>query len=156
MSRKHEVERKFLVHAGRLPPLQGGTRMVQGYLATSPTVRVRVGEGPEGRGAWLTIKGRGLVGRDEFEYEIPYEEGEALLGLARHSVEKTRYVLPAGEGLVWEIDVFAGANEGLITAELEVDDEDRPFDRPPWLGAEVTRDPAYKNAALARKPFREW
>ena len=158
-----EIERKFLVHREKLPDLGRGRRLTQGYLSFGPkaTVRVRIEDGEgggEGRG-WLTIKGKGLVGRDEFEYEIPAGEAREMLKLSQASlVTKVRYEMPV-EGdpdLTWEIDVFEGDNEGLIVAELELPHEGRTYPRPDWLGLEVTEEPAYKNALLAQKPFRAW
>ena len=160
MALQQEIERKFLVRRELLPPLPEGARLVQGYLGTQPTVRVRTEEGPGDRSlAYLTIKGPGLVGRDEFEYEIPLEEARELLKLAQGSlVSKTRYRLPVegAPGLKWELDVFDGENAGLIVAEIELPAEDTPFERPEWLGEDVTEDPAYKNAALAFHPFSAW
>ena len=157
MKHQQEIEYKFLVHSKRLPELKYGARMVQGYLGFDPTVRVRTEDGPAGAKAYLTIKGDGLVGRDEFEYSIPRDHAEALLKLAHASlVSKTRYRIPAEDDLEWEIDVFEGDNKGLIVAELEVPAADHAFDRPDWIAEDVTRDPAYKNAALARHPFRDW
>lgn len=159
MARKQEIERKFLVHADRLPELKEGAHLVQGYLAMLPTVRVRTEEQGSARKAYLTIKGEGLVGRDEFEYEIPFEDAEALLKLAQSSlIAKKRYRLPVADqpDLAWEIDVFEGDNAGLIVAELEMPAADHPFPRPDWLGEDVTEDPAYKNAALSRHPFCRW
>lgn len=157
---KQEIERKFLVRAELLPALGPGRRLAQGYLSFAPTVRVRteVGPGIERR-AYLTIKGRGLVARDEFEYEIPFDEAEAMLEMCQGSVvTKTRHEVPAdgSDGLVWEIDVFDGANQGLITAEIELSSPEQAFPRPEWLGEDVSRDPAYKNALLAQRPFSTW
>lgn len=155
-----EIERKFLVDKVKLPEFPQGSKMVQGYLSFKPTVRVRTEEGPEDqRKAYITIKGEGLVGRDEFEYDIPFEEAQQLLKLAQASlVRKTRYRLPLKEypGLKWELDIFEGDNAGLTVAELEIPDEYFKYPRPEWLGREVTEDPAYKNAALAQHPFKDW
>lgn len=159
MKRQEEIERKFLVHRERLPELKDGARLVQGYLAFEPTVRVRTDEGPQGQKAYLTIKGEGLVGRDEFEYSIPFDHAEALLELCHASlIAKTRYRLEVQDqpDLAWEVDVFEGDNAGLIVAELEMPSADHPFIRPDWLGEDVTLDPAYKNSALARHPFKDW
>ncbi|HEU4754875.1 MAG TPA: CYTH domain-containing protein [Armatimonadota bacterium] len=154
------MERKFLVDPGRLPDLRAGARLRQGYLGTRPTVRVRTEEQPTGdRHAYLTIKSEGLVGRDEFEYPIPFDEAEALLELSQGSViDKTRHCYPVARrpDLAWEIDVFEGENAGLVVAEIELPREDEPFERPDWLGEEVTEDPRYKNAALAFHPYRSW
>jgi adenylate cyclase len=159
MGYKVEIERKFLVHQDRLPPLENGAHLVQGYLGVRPTVRVRTEELGGAKKGYLTIKGEGLVGRDEFEYEIPFVDGEALLKLALSSlVAKKRYLLPV-EGqpdLAWEVDVFEGDNAGLIVAELEMPDADHAFPKPDWLGEDVTEDPAYKNSALSLHPFSRW
>ncbi len=147
----HEIERKFLVHADALPPdgRTGGARFAQGYLATSPTVRVRLADGgTEGAQAWLTIKGPGLLSRSEFEYAIPPADAEALLALCRTSIAKTRREVRVGSH-VWEIDEFAGPLAGLWLAEIELDDEGETFERPAWLDREVTTDPRYSNSALA-------
>ncbi len=165
-----EIERKFLLASDAWrQEVQRATRMRQGYLAgeSGRTVRVRVkGEGVGGRG-YLTIKGRsdpeGLA-RAEFEYEIPLGDAEAMLAslCVWPVVEKTRHDVPAKGGsagtgaLMWEVDVFSGANEGLIVAEIELPTEDAAFEKPEWLGEEVTRDPRYRNSALARKPFTTW
>src|SRR5688500_7604515 len=121
MARKEEIEYKFLVDCEILPELPPGARLVQGYLGFSPTVRVRTEEGPgSSRRAYLNVKGPGLVGRDEFEYDIPFEDAEALLELSQGSViRKTRHRLPV-EGdpsLAWEVDVFEAENAGLVVAE---------------------------------------
>lgn len=148
----HEIERKFLVHVDALPleARTGGTPFEQGYLATSPTVRVRLADGgsTEAR-AWITIKGPGLVTRSEFEYSIPPDDARALLGLCSTSLRKIRRKLPAGPH-VWEVDEFTGAHAGLWLAEIELDAENEPFARPAWLAREVTADPRYSNSSLAR------
>ncbi len=155
-----EIERKFLINKAKLPDLPQGSKMVQGYLSFKPTVRVRTEEGPvDQRKAYITIKGEGLVGRDEFEYAIPSEEAAQLLKLAQASlVCKTRYRMPLKEHseLKWELDIFEGDNAGLIVVELEIPDENFEFPRPEWLGEEVTEDTAYKNSALAKRPFKVW
>lgn len=160
MGYKEEIERKFLVNREKLPALPEGSKLVQGYLAFEPNVRVRTEEGPgDDRKAYITIKGAGLVGRDEFEYDIPFEEAQQLLKLAQYSkVSKTRYRLPVAQApdLKWELDIFEGDNAGLVVAELEMPREDYSFERPAWLGEDVTLDPAYKNAALAKHPFKDW
>jgi adenylate cyclase len=160
MARKNEIERKYRVHRDLLPELSGGSLLEQGYLGFRPTVRARTEMCESGeRHGFLTIKGPGLLGRDEFEYEIPYEEARALLGLSQGAVvRKRRYRMPM-EGrpdLQWELDVFEGDNEGLIVAEIELPAEDCDFRRPEWLADEVTLDPAYKNAALSQRPFKTW
>lgn len=147
-----EIERKFLVRADVSTLCVSGVRIVQGYLpgAGECTVRVRVA-GPK---AWLTMKGRrsGCC-RVELEHEI----GPALaLELLEHTcggvlIEKTRYCIPHA-GLTWEVDVFAGANAGLILAEVELESPDQEVVLPEWVGPEVTSDPRYSNSALCRRP----
>ena len=151
-----EVERKFLVKGDAWRTLAKGTTYRQGYLnsAKERTVRVRTTEDK----AYLTIKGI-TVGatRAEYEYEIPYDEGKAMLdSLAEQPlIEKRRYKIPAGD-LTWEIDEFLGDNTGLIVAEVELKSEDQAFTRPVWLGDEVTSDPRYYNANLIKNPFTCW
>ena len=160
MAYKEEIERKYLVDRAKLPPLPVGAKLVQGYLSFQPTVRVRTEEKPgHVQKAYITIKGAGMVGRDEFEYDIPFEEARQLLTLARSSlVAKTRYVLPVEDqpDLKWELDIFEGDNDGLIVAELETPAYDTRYARPDWIGQDVTDDPAYKNAALSQRPFKRW
>ncbi len=159
MAYKEEIERKFLVDESKLPHLPEPKRLKQGYLSFGPSVRVRLEEGPQGSKGYLTIKGSGMVGRDEFEYDIPAEEAGQLLKLAKASiVSKNRYELPVpgAPELKWELDIFEGDNAGLIVAELEMPDYDYKFERPVWLGEDVTEDGRYKNSALAQKPFKNW
>ncbi|MCK6461688.1 MAG: CYTH domain-containing protein [Planctomycetes bacterium] len=149
----NEIERKFLVRGDTWRPGPEGILQRQGYLSVEdPTVRVRI-EGPR---ATLTVKGaqKGLT-RPEFEYGIPLADAEEMLLLCAFAVEKTRYVREFG-GRRWEIDVFHGANEGLVIAELELAREDESFALPLWLGAEVSRDPRYRVSSLARNPFGKW
>lgn len=95
--------------------------------------------------------------RHEFEYAIPVNDARDLLATSCQGVmiEKTRYCVEYG-GKIWEVDVFEGANAGLIVAEIELDSEDEPFDRPPWLGREVSGDPRYLNTSLCRYPYAQW
>ena len=138
-----EIERKFLVRNHLLPALPAPDQIAQGYLSVKPAVRVRLRTAPDGaRRAYLTIKGRGLVSRAEFEYEVPAADGDALLALCTRSLTKRRYVLGR-----WEIDEFT--DRALWLAEIELAREDEPFERPAWLGEEVTHDPGYSNARLA-------
>lgn len=153
-----EIERKFLVEGdGWRDDVSkaDAEQIVQGYLhaAESHSVRIRLRNGD----AKLTVKGatRGIT-RDEFEYDIPPDDARAMLDLCGDLlVEKRRYVLEHG-GHEWIIDEFSGDNEGLLVAEIELDDEDEAFDRPAWLGEEVSGKPEYYNANLARTPFREF
>jgi adenylate cyclase len=150
-----EIERKFLVtgDAWRSAP---GTLLRQGYLSSVPerTVRVRL---EDGRGT-LTVKGLGAGAvREEFEFEIPADDARALLDrlCERPILEKTRRRV-AHAGRTWEVDEFHGENAGLVVAEVELESADAAVVLPPWAGAEVTADPRYANANLARAPFRTW
>lgn len=151
-----EIERKFLVRADSWRGTGVGTRYRQGYLlnSASRTVRVRLSDA----GAWLTIKGSrvGLT-RPEFEYAIPVADAETMLTtLCEGSlVEKTRYKVPYGAH-VWEVDEFHGDNTGLVLAELELQHEAEAFERPAWLGEEVSEDPSYYSGHLSKKPFSSW
>lgn len=145
-----EIERKFLVEGdGWRTGVTRSRVFRQGYLAQTPhvSVRVRLGEGE----ARLTIKGAEAgTSRAEFEYAIPAGDARELLALREGIViEKTRHDVPAGGDTMWEIDEFAGALAGLVLAEIELADETQAFERPAWLGREVTDDPRYYNAALA-------
>jgi adenylate cyclase len=151
-----EIERKFLVKGDAWRALAKGTTYRQGYLnsAKERTVRVRTAEDK----AFLTIKGLTLgATRAEYEYAIPFDEGKAMLDALAEKplIEKKRYKIPAGD-LTWEIDEFLGENAGLIVAEVELTSEDQAFDRPAWLGDEVTGDTRYYNANLIKKPFTRW
>jgi len=150
-----EIERKFLVHGDGWRDGTAGTRYQQGYLAVNPNCSVRVRLG--GDQAWLTIKGaRAGLSREEFEYALPTADAEALLRLCLPGViAKTRYVVAYGRHR-WEIDEFHGDNEGLLLAEIELDHEDEAFDRPAWLGKEVSDDIRYYNASLSANPYRRW
>ena len=149
-----EIERKFLVRgdAWRMGP---GVLLCQGYLSRDKarTVRVRIA----GDEAFLTIKGQSVgATRLEFEYPIPLDDAKALLALCDGPlVEKTRYHV-VHEGTTWEVDAFAGANAGLVVAEVELQYEDQPFARPEWLGEEVTHDVRYFNSNLASHPYGGW
>jgi adenylate cyclase len=151
-----EIERKFLVTNDTWRRNATGIHYRQGYLSTEPerTVRVRIA----GDRGTLTIKGK-TVGatRAEFEYDIPHEEAEQLLDTLcqRPLIEKVRYVLREGPH-TWEVDVFEGNNTGLVVAEIELQREDEAFERPDWLGEEVTHDARYFNASLVHKPYNRW
>jgi adenylate cyclase len=152
-----EIEKKFLVISDAWKRGAHGTLYRQGYLSTDParTVRVRL-QGQQGK---LTIKGR-KVGdaAPEFEYDIAEEDARFLLEnlCLRPLVEKTRYEIRAGDDHVWEVDEFHGANDGLVIAEIELDAASEPFDKPDWVGKEVTSDSRYTNARLVQDPFSTW
>ena len=149
-----EIERKFKVN-NTFRPTGVGTPMAQGYLSRDPkrTVRIRTA----GIQGFLTIKGETHgASRCEYEYEIPHAEAQELLALCDAPlVEKTRYVETVA-GFRWEVDVFHGANEGLVVAEIELADEALEFPLPTWAGAEVTGVRRYYNAALIAHPYGAW
>ena len=152
-----EIERKFLVKGDAWRGLAEPLRIRQGYVPTKDgtTVRVRVVGGE----AFITLKDRavGLV-RHEFEYPIPVEDATTILDtMCGNFVEKNRYRIPVKEaGLFWEVDEFFGANAPLVTAEIELPDENTVVELPDWIGLEVTNDHRYKNNNLAVHPFSEW
>ena len=146
-----EIERKFLVTSDAWRKDAAGMDIRQGYLSLDParTVRVRLA----GEEAWITVKGltRGAT-RDEFEYEIPAADAAAMLdGLCSAVLEKTRHRVRFG-GQTWEVDEFRGRHAGLVVAEIELESEGSTVKLPPWIGKEVTDDPAYYNSNLAQKP----
>ena len=152
-----EVERKFLVvDDSWRAEVTKATRIVQGYLARTGrvTLRVRV----KGEAGFVTIKGetRG-ISRSEFEYPIPPADARAMLdGLADGPVvDKVRHLVPVG-GHTWEVDVFEGANAPLVMAEVELGDPDEPFELPSWAGQDVSDDARYYNANLAQAPYSTW
>ena len=151
-----EIERKFLLCGDGWRENAVGKHYAQSYLSSHPgmTVRARMIEDT----GYLTIKGPVIDGkRLEFEYEIPAEDAKTMCQeLAVSSVvEKTRYKVDFA-GNVWEIDVFAGDNEGLLMAEVELESIDQPIKIPPWIGREVTNDSRYYNSYLAKCPFKDW
>ena len=153
-----EIERKFLVTSTDfISESTTQFRIVQGYLNSNPerTVRIRI----KGNRGYITIKGKGNesgMSRFEWEKEISVIEAEALLALCEKGViDKTRYEVPMGNH-TYEVDVFAGENEGLIVAEIELQSENESFEKPNWLGKEVTSDERYYNAYLSNNPFKSW
>jgi adenylate cyclase len=153
-----EIERKFLVKSDDFKE-QAFTqnRIAQGYLSSAPerTVRVRI----KGERGFITIKGIGQQGgmsRFEWENEIPLGEALELLKLCeKGKIEKTRFEVKSGKHTI-EIDEFYGENEGLVMAEIELESETESFEKPDWLGDEVTNDPRYYNAYLSKNPFKYW
>lgn len=151
-----EIERKFLVAGDFRGEVAGESRIMQGFLSSVPgrTVRVRV----RGDKGYITVKGpaHGLT-RFEWEKEISAVEAELLLRLCEPGlIDKTRCLVPAADGHTWEVDVFHGDNEGLVVAEIELGAEDEPFERPAWLGEEVTGDRRYYNSCLIKHPYKDW
>ncbi|MBE5692657.1 MAG: CYTH domain-containing protein [Sutterella sp.] len=151
-----EIERKFLVVGDAWRQLAPGVPYRQGYLNSSKERSVRIRT--MGDKAVLTVKGptKGVT-RLEFEYAIPYEDCVAMLeNLAeRPIIEKIRYKIPMG-AFTWEVDEFLGVNQGLIVAEIELPDENTPFEKPEWVGKEVSDDPRYFNSNLVSRPFSTW
>lgn len=149
-----EIERKFLLaNDSWRQEADDGTLLVQGYIAGSkgsPAVRVRI----SGTRAFLTIKGiaDGIV-RSEFEYPIPVEDARFMIDnfCGDRVVEKKRYLCGR-----WEIDEYFKANQGLFTAEIELNSVDEEFEIPSWLGEEISDNPEYTNGALSRNPYSTW
>lgn len=149
-----EIERKFLVTDTRYRQMATRkTEISQGYLSRrrEATVRVRIA----GDRAYLTVKGPndGAV-RDEWEFEIAADEAAQMLARVAEPpvLSKTRYYVPGGDGLTWEIDEFHGLLEGLCLAEVELPSADTVVTPPPFIGREVTGDPAYYNSNLTARP----
>ncbi len=150
-----EIERKFLVTNTSWKEAGKPQRIQQGYLAKQNGVTARVRTIAEK--GFLTIKGPTTgISRAEFEYEIPYADALGLLELcAGPTIEKYRSLIPCGQHL-WEVDEFLGENEGLVVAEIELGAEDESFEKPLWLGEEVSSDKRYFNSKLAQFPYRDW
>ena len=153
-----EIERKFLVKSNAFKTEAfTQNRISQGYLSSDPerTVRVRI----KGNKGFLTIKGvsnESGLSRYEWENEIPVDEATALLKLCEQGViEKTRFEVRMGNHII-EIDEFYGDNEGLIMAEIELQSETETFQKPNWLGVEVTQDFRYYNSYLSQNPYKRW
>ena len=153
-----EIERKFLVLSNVFKSEAfEQNRIVQGYLSSNPerTVRVRV----KGDKGFLTVKGKGNesgMSRLEWEKEITINEAKQLLSICEKGViDKIRYEIKIGSH-VYEVDVFSGENEGLIIAEIELTSESESFEKPDWLGQEVTNDEKYYNAYLSKNPYKNW
>ena len=153
-----EIERKFLVNSDAfVKQASEQTRIVQAYLNSDKqrTVRVRV----RGEQGFLTIKGKSNqsgLSRYEWEKEIPLSEAEQLLALCEPgAIDKVRYLVPVAQH-VFEVDVFAGDNLGLIVAEVELSSEQESFAKPDWLGQEVTGQAKFYNSQLSLNSFRNW
>ncbi len=151
-----EIERKFLLRNDSWRRSARGRKYRQGYITAGSGVTVRVRTVEEQ--GFLTIKGKSSgAARAEYEYLIPVEDAREMLSTLCSGplIEKTRYLVEYG-GFTWEIDEFAGENQGLLVAEIELESEEQDFPRPPWLGREVTGDDRYFNASLVRNPYRNW
>ena len=155
----NEIERKFLIKS--LPEDMSGTTMRQGYLQPEKerAVRIRTVEKDGSKKGLLTIKGMGSksgMSRYEFETEIPVPDADHLLSLCNQPlIEKTRFKYDH-EGLTWEIDEFHGVNEGLVVTEVELESEDQQFNKPEFVGEEVTGQVKYYNMMLLKNPFSTW
>ena len=154
----YEIERKFLVKddSWKEGLKEANSSFIQqAYLSVypEPTVRIRIKDS----NAWLTIKGKAEgIKRKEFEYKVPQKESLELIKMAiSGQVIKRRYEIKYNNKN-WELDEFLGDNEGLVTAEIELKSETEDFDKPEWLGEDVSTDPKYKNSALADNPFKSW
>ena len=151
-----EIERKYLIKDDTWRKDASGTTYRQGYLSTvkERTVRVRTIDDK----GFLAIKGITIgATRREYEYEIPMADANEMLDelCEKPIIEKTRFKI-SHAGLTWEIDEFAGVNQGLIVAEVELESEDQNIDFPPWVGEEVSGDPRYFNSNLIANPFANW
>ena len=152
-----EIERKFLVKGDFKRHSESSKRITQGYLSSVPEriVRIRI----YGEKAFLTIKGitnMSGMSRYEWEKEIAVDEAHELLKLCEPGIiDKTRYLVKADK-YTFEVDEFYGENEGLTVAEIELDAENDQFEKPGWLGEEVTGDKRYFNSRLVKNPFSKW
>ncbi|MGB7786659.1 MAG: CYTH domain-containing protein [Salinimicrobium sp.] len=152
-----EIERKFLVTGDSFKKEAfKQTRILQGYLNSNPerTVRVRL----KGKKAFLTIKGKSNesgMSRFEWEKEIPAGEAEELIKLCEPgTIEKIRYEIKLKDH-IFEVDEFFGSNQGLILAEVELASEEENFEKPHWLGQEVTGKKEYYNSWLSKNPYKK-
>ena len=152
-----EIEHKFLLANNRWrSKVIRSTRYKQGYLASnsSVSIRIRISDTE----AWINIK-QAVIGnqRDEYEYTIPLSEAEEIINnlCQKPLIDKTRHLVPYQQH-TWEIDEFYGDNHGLIVAEIELSANDEVFEKPDWLGKEVTLEHKYYNNQLAKKPFLSW
>ncbi len=152
-----EIERKFLLRGNswRNSAIRQ-TKIRQAYLDLNARVSIRVRIKDDGN-ATLTLKSRSSkLRRREFEYAIPTSDAKELILLRRgHIVEKVRYIVPCGN-LNREIDVFSAENLGLVTAEIDLLDENHQIELPPWIGSEVTGQDRYYNGTLAQHPYGSW
>ena len=150
-----EIERRFKVNGDAWRDLAQGLVYRQGYMSVEPdrTVRVRI----VGDEAWLTLKGQiSHAKRHEFEYPIPKADAETMMAaMCPMAVEKTRRRIEYG-GFVWEVDEFFGTNAGLVLAEIDLPSENTAFEKPDWVGEEVTEDGRYTNAYLSAHPYTTW
>lgn len=153
----YEIERKFLIKGNYKKEVLKTQHIVQGYLSsvTSRVVRIRI----QDERAILCIKSiipDSEFSRYEWEREIPLSDAKTMLKFCEPGViEKERHIIPVGKH-TFEVDEFHGENEGLVLAEVELESENEAFEKPSWLGEEVTYDKRYYNANLAKHPFKDW
>ena len=157
-----EIERKFLLKNSDWQSLaKAGQSLRQGYFAApeeSSRQRASIRVRTDGENGYINIKSYELgVSRQEFEYPIPLQDAEHMLDTLCESplIEKTRYHVNHGKHM-WEVDVFHGDNEGLIVAEIELEHEEETFDKPGWIGEEVSDDTRYYNVCLTQHPYKDW
>ncbi len=153
-----EIERKFIVNERFSKSIlsKKGELIWQAYLLSNENRSIRIRK--KGEGAFITLKsGKDLLKRKEFEYEIPIKDFEELKIVFNDFpfIEKTRYLFNY-KGIVWEVDIFSGANIGLIIAEIELESREQKFKKPEWIGEEVTNNPNYLNSNLANTPYSTW
>ena len=152
-----EIERKFLLQSDDWRnEVESSTRLIQGYLVRgdNTAIRVRI----KGDNAEINIKHtHDGISRLEYEYEIPLDDAQEILDQValKPLIDKTRHHVVRGKHL-WEIDEFYGDNAGLLVAEIELGSADEPFDRPAWLGQEVSLDQRYYNSNLSKQPYTQW
>ncbi len=151
-----EIEKKYLVDLSKLPDLTEGTRIKQGYISTSihSVVRIRYTDDA----SYVTIKGATEgISRLEFEYLIPNKDADEMLKELCSSpvIDKTRYKVKHSKH-TWEVDRFHGLNDGLVIAEVELNDESEAVDLPDWVTSEVSGDGKYSNSNLYTRPFSSW
>ncbi|HLW14700.1 MAG TPA: CYTH domain-containing protein [Flavobacteriaceae bacterium] len=154
----YEIERKFLVtNTDFIKEASSKEYIVQSFLNRNPdrTVRIRIKDDK----AFITVKGvsnaEGTT-RREWEYAIPVSDAKEMLKICEEgAIEKWRYLIPVGNH-IFEVDIFEGENEGLIVAEVELGSETESFQKPAWLGEEVTGNLSYYNSNLSQHPFTKW
>lgn len=152
-----EIEHKFLLKNNDWQKdIKKSSRYKQGYLISDSKKSIRIRTSNDK--AWLNIKSATIgTHRHEYEYEIPYSEGEEILNTLceKPLIEKTRHLVPYDQH-IWEIDVFTGDNEGLIVAEIELSQVGELFSKPSWIDMEVTDDLRYYNNQLCKNPYKNW
>lgn len=153
-----EIERKFLVkNTDFIAESTKHYAIAQGFLNSNPDRVVRIRKTPSG--GYIAVKGKSSedgVSRFEWQKAISSIETDELLKLCEPGlIEKDRYEVSSGKHL-WEVDVFKGCNKGLIIAEIELSSADERFEKPTWIGEEVTGNPRYYNSNLSSHPYQDW